>query len=387
MTQRSTGSAGTIALVAGEASGDSLGAGLIRAIKAIRSDIEFVGIGGPQMISAGLTSWYPQEWLAVRGYSEVIAALPRLLRVRRELANRLKANKPLAFIGIDAPDFNLGLEKKLKHAGVQTIHYVCPSLWAWREKRVLTLAASTDHVLCVFPFESGLLQKHGVTSTFVGHRSADVAVGRQGRAAAREELRLGIETPVFALLPGSRQSELEYHAELFIQVAQRIHAAIPAAQFLVPFASRPTRMFFEEQVYKLSAQSVPMNLMYGHADLALTAADVGLIASGTATLEAALAECPHAITYRISPSTYRMVMRKLRVPYVGLPNVLSGEFVVPELLQHHATVDNLSTTLLNLMRDGPLRETMSARLGALRGSLTQGADEVAARAVLRIVGR
>jgi lipid-A-disaccharide synthase len=387
MTQARSKSAGTIALVAGEASGDALGAGLIRAIKAIRSDIDFVGIGGPQMISAGLTSWYPQEWLAVRGYSEVIAALPRLLRVRRELARRLSVEKPLAFVGIDAPDFNLGLEKKLKRAGVQTVHYVCPSLWAWREKRVLTLAASTDHVLSVFPFESSLLSKHGVNSTYVGHRMADVARGRAGRAAAREELRLDQDTPVFALLPGSRQSELDYHAALFIETAQRIQQAIPAAHFLIPFASRPTRTFFEETLYRLGAQSLPMSLMFGHADLALTAADVGLVASGTATLEAALAECPHAITYRVSPSTYRMVMKKLRVPYVGLPNVLSGQFVVPELIQHHATAENLSMAMLNMYRDPPYRATVSAKLGQLRGALTHGADEVAARAVLRIVGR
>ncbi len=384
---RPSGAGGTIALVAGEASGDALGAGLIRAIKAIRADLEFVGIGGPQMISAGLTSWYPQEWLAVRGYSEVVAALPRLLRVRGDLARRLSANKPLAFIGIDAPDFNLGLEKKLKRVGVQTIHYVCPSLWAWREKRVLTLAASTDHVLSVFPFESSLLAKHGVNSTYVGHRMADVARGRAGRESAREELRLDDDTPTFALLPGSRQSELTYHAELFIQVAQRIQHAIPNAQFLVPFASRPTRTFFEEKMYALGAQGLPINLMFGHADLALTAADVGLVASGTATLEAALAECPHAITYRVSSSTYRMVMKKLRVPYVGLPNVLSGQFVVPELIQHHATPENLSMVLLNLYRDPGLRTSMSGRLGQLRGALAQGADEVAARAVLRIVGR
>ncbi len=378
------GHAGTLAFVAGEASGDALGAGLIRALKSKRSDLKFVGIGGPQMISAGLQSWYPQEWLAVRGYSEVIAALPRLLRVRRALAQRLTHEKPLAFIGIDAPDFNLGLERKLKNAGVQTIHYVCPSLWAWREKRALTLHKSVDHVLSVFPFERAILDKHGIASTFVGHRMADVARGRSETLATREELRIKPDAPLFAMLPGSRQSELQYHSDLFISVAKQISAKIPAAQFLVPFASRATRDYFETRMYALEAQHLKFTLMFGHADWALTAADVALVASGTATLEAALAECPHVITYRVSDSTYRAVMRKLRVPYVGLPNVLAGDFVVPELIQHHATTDNLTQVMLNLFEDKPLRTQVSARLGTLRASLQQGADEVAANAVMRV---
>jgi lipid-A-disaccharide synthase len=376
--------AATLALVAGEASGDALGAGLIRAIRRSRTNVRFVGIGGPQMISAGLKSWYPQEWLAVRGYSEVISALPRLLRVRSALVSRLKAERPHAFIGIDAPDFNLGLERKLRHAGVQTIHYVCPSLWAWREKRVHTLAASANHVLSVFPFERALLDRHGISSTFVGHRMADVAQGRESTLGVRNELRIAHHAPLFALLPGSRQSELQYHSDLFIRVAMKIAAKIPAAQFLVPFASRATRDQFEQRLYMLGAQALPLTLMFGHADMALTAADVALVASGTATLEAALAECPHIITYRVSDSTYRMVKRKLRVPYVGLPNALSGDHVVPELLQYDATSENLAQAVCNLYDDKTLRREMSARLGALRASLRQGADEVAAQAVIRL---
>jgi lipid-A-disaccharide synthase len=375
----------TLALVAGEASGDALGAGLIEALRAQRPELTFVGIGGPQMIGAGLTSWYPQEWLAVRGYAEVLASLPRLLRVRRELAARLSAQKPAAFIGIDAPDFNLGLERKLKRAGVRTIHYVCPSLWAWREKRVLTLGQSADHVLSVFPFEPPLLSKHGIASTFVGHRMADVALGRGGMLQTRRELKVSEDGPVFALLPGSRQSELDFHADLFIGVARKIIERIPTAQFLVPFASRPTRDFFESRMYTLGAEQLPFTLLFGHADWALTAADVGLVASGTATLEAALAECPHVITYRVSPSTYRMVMRKLRLPYVGLPNVLCKAHVVPELIQDNATVDNLSQALLNLYRDKRLRLTMSLRLASIRSSLKQGADQLAAQTVLRLL--
>ncbi len=374
----------TLAFVAGEASGDALGAGLIRAIKQRRSDVQFVGIGGPQMIAAGLTSWYPQEWLAVRGYSEVIAALPRLLRVRSELTSRLRALRPSAFIGIDAPDFNLGLERKLKSSGIQTIHYVCPSLWAWREKRATTLGRSADHVLSVFPFERAILDKHGVPSTFVGHRMADVARGRAGQAAARTELKLPEGVPVFALLPGSRDSELSFHADLFIRTAQKIHEKIPSAQFLVPSANRSTRQFFETRLYMCDAQQLPISLMFGHADWALTAADVALVASGTATLEAALAEVPHAITYRLTDSTFRMVMRKLRVPWVGLPNVLAGEFVVPELLQEHATPANLSQVLCNYWDDPHLRANVAGRLGQLRGSLQQGADQIAASTVLRL---
>jgi lipid-A-disaccharide synthase len=296
----------------------------------------------------------------------------------------LKSLKPNAFVGIDAPDFNLGLEKKLKHAGVQTVHYVCPSLWAWREKRALTLSNSTDHVLSVFPFERAILDKHGIASTYVGHRLADVARGRAGQSQTRGELKILPSSSVFALLPGSRESELAYHAELFIHTAQKIHARVPTAQFLVPFASRKTRQMFEDQMYRIGAQALPFTLMYGHADDALTAADLALVASGTATLEAALAEVPHVITYRLSPATYRMVMRKLRVPWVGLPNVLAKDFVVPELLQDHATADNLSQVLLNLLSDESLRRAMSARLRGLRASLQQGADEVAASTVLRL---
>lgn len=374
----------TLALVAGEASGDALGAGLIRAIQRRRRDIEFVGIGGPQMIAAGLKSWYPQEWLAVRGYTEVLAALPRLWRVRRELTARLKALRPRAFIGIDAPDFNLWLERKLKQAGVQTIHYVCPSLWAWREKRALTLGKSTDHVLSVFPFERAILERHGIASTFVGHRMADFARGRAGQAQARAELKLSPAATVIALLPGSRESELQFHADVFIHTASQILSKVPTAQFLVPFASRKTRNLFEERMYACNAQQMPFTLMYGHADDALTAADIALVASGTATLEAALAEVPHVIMYRLSPATYKMVKRKLRVPWVGLPNVLANDFVVPELLQDDATVTNLSQALLNLLADEGLRHAMSQRLATLRSSLRQGADDVAASTVLRL---
>jgi lipid-A-disaccharide synthase len=267
---------------------------------------------------------------------------------------------------------------------VQTVHYVCPSLWAWREKRALTLGRSTDHVLSVFPFERAILDKHGIASTYVGHRLADVARGRAGQADARAELKLSPSSQVFALLPGSRESELAYHADVFIRTAQKIFALVPTAQFLVPFASRKTRQMFEETLYRVGAQELPFTLMFGHADDALTAADLALVASGTATLEAALAEVPHVITYRLSPSTYKMVMRKLRVPWVGLPNVLANDFVVPELLQDNATPDNLSQVLLNLLNDAPLRRAMATRLGTMRASLQQGADDVAASAVLRL---
>ncbi len=341
-----------IAMVAGEASGDLLGAHLVSAVKGAVPGARFMGIGGPRMQAAGFEAWHPAEALAVRGYVEVIKHLPRILGIRNDLRRRLVADPPDLFIGIDAPDFNLGLEGQLKARGIRTVQYVSPQVWSWRPHRIPHLRRSTDRVLCLFPFEVPFLERHGVSATFVGHPLADHIPEIPNRDLAREQFRLSGVPNVIALLPGSRQSELEYMADLFVQTAQRIHAQIGGVHFLVPLQSRETRALFEEAIYRNGAQELPLTILFGHAQMAMTAADVVLLASGTATLEAALLKRSMVVTYRLSPATFAAVKRKgHRLPYVSLPNILAGRFVVPEVLQDDATPENLSQALLNVLND------------------------------------
>ncbi|MBK7470826.1 MAG: lipid-A-disaccharide synthase [Betaproteobacteria bacterium] len=375
-----------IAIVAGEASGDLLGAELIRAVRARRSDLEFYGVGGPKMQAAGCDILEASSALAVRGLTEVLRHLPRLFRLRGQLVRRFAADRPALFIGIDAPDFNLGLEKKLKRRGLRTIHYVSPSVWAWREERIKTIGAAADHVLALFPFEPALYAKAGVAATYVGHPLADAAPLLSQRAARRAQRQFAREQPVVALLPGSRTSELEMHADLFIGVARKFHAAHPDAHFLVPLVNRETRMQFENALYRVGAEKLPLTLLYGHADDAFTTADVALVASGTATLEAALYRCPHVIAYRVGGLTARWVRRRLRVPWVGLPNVLAGQFIVPEFLQEDANVDNLAQALLNLYADTVVRDELAELFSRLHHALRQGSAERAAAVVLAALG-
>ena len=323
----------TIGIVAGEASGDALGAALIRAVRARIPNARFVGVAGPRMEAAGCEAWYPVEILSVRGIVEVLSRLPQLFALRRALIRRLLAPRVQLFIGVDAPDFNLGLEARLKRAGVRTMHFVSPSIWAWRRERVRKIRRSIHRMLALFPFEPPLYEAADVPVTFVGHPLAQEVAARGSRRAAREQLKLGLAVPVFALLPGSRASEIEMHGDLLLQTAAALHALRPDAHFLVPLATRATRDRFEAAIYRLGLERMPLTLLYGHATDALRAADVGLVASGTATLEAALAGCPHVIFYRLHALTAFIVRRKLVVPWIGLPNILAGRFVVPELLQ------------------------------------------------------
>ena len=328
-----------VAMVAGEASGDLLGAHLMDALKAAHPDVEFAGIGGPRMLARGFTSQVPQERLAVRGYVEVLSRLPELLRIRRTLRDTLLAEKPDVFIGIDAPDFNLGLEKWLKQAGLRTVHYVSPSVWAWRPERVVKIGDSADQVLCLFPMEKPLYDAAGVPATFVGHPLASEIDIAPDQNAMREQLGLPKAAPVFALLPGSRKSELEFMGGLYIDVARQLLARYPDAQFLVPLATRPTMDQFDQLLTRHKAWDLPIRKLFGHAQMAMIAADVVLVTSGTATLEVALTKKPMVISYKLSWLTYQLVKRKLKLPYVGLPNILAKRFVVPELLQKDATVE------------------------------------------------
>jgi len=371
----------TIGIVAGEASGDALAATLIRAVRARLPHARFVGIAGPQMQAAGCETWYPMETLAVRGLVEVLARLPELVAVRRALARRLVAEPVSLFVGVDAPDFNLGLERKMKRRGVRTMHFVSPSVWAWRRERVGRIGHSVHRMLALFPFEPPIYADAGVPVTFVGHPLAQHAAASGSRREAREQLQLPPAQPVFALLPGSRASELDMHGDLVLQTAAALHAARPDARFLVPLATRPTRARFEAALYRLELDRLPLTLLYGHATEALRAADVALVASGTATLEAALARCPHVIFYRVNALTAHIVRRKLLLPWVGLPNVLAGRFVVPELLQDDATVDNLAQAALNLFDDTVTRHRLEALFAGFAAALTADTGTLAADAV------
>ena len=371
----------TIGIVAGEASGDALAATLIQAVRARLPQARFVGVAGPKMEAAGCIAWYPLEMLSVRGFVEVLSRLPQLVLLRRALARRLKAEGALMFIGVDAPDFNLGLEAKLKRAHVRTVHFVSPSVWAWRRGRVAGIRRSVHRMLALFPFEPALYEAAGVPVTFVGHPLAQEAAGIGSRREAREQLKLGIAQPVFALLPGSRASELDMHGDLLLQTAAALFAARPDARFLVPLATRPTRDRFEAAIYRLGLQQLPLTLLYGHATEALRAADVALVASGTATLEAALARCPHVIFYRVNALTARIVGSKLLLPWVGLPNVLAGRFVVPELLQDDVTVENLAQAAGNLYDDTVTRRRLEALFAGFAASLAVETGGLAADAV------
>jgi lipid-A-disaccharide synthase len=378
---REGGEGVTIGIVAGEASGDALGAELVRAVRARIPAARFAGIAGPRMEAAGCEAWYPMSRLALRGYAEVVSELPALLLIRRDVRRRLLAARAMLFVGVDAPDFNLGLEAALKRAGVRTIHYVSPSVWAWRRERIAAITRSADRLLALFPFEPPLYAAAGLPVTFVGHPLAAEAATATSRRETREILKLDAREAAFALLPGSRLSELEMHSELVLRAAAEILEAQPTAKFLVPLVSRETLEYFDSVRYRLNLETLPLTILYGHADQALRAADVGIVASGTATLEAALSRCPHLIFYRVNPLTARIVARKLLLPYVGLPNVLAGCFVVPEFLQTEATAANLARAALNLYDDTIVRRRLEALFAAMAQSLAADTASIAADAV------
>jgi lipid-A-disaccharide synthase len=370
----------TIGIVAGEASGDALGAELIAAVRSRLPGVHFVGVAGPRMEAAGCEAWYPIARLGLRGYVEVVSQLPALVALRRDLRRRLVKAKAALFVGIDSPDFNLGLEARLKRSGVRTIHYVSPSVWAWRPERIRSIARSAHRLLALFPFEPPLYASAGLPVTFVGHPLAKAAATASTRRQMRDVLKLDRE-PAFALLPGSRMSELEMHSELLLRVARELHEAHPTARFLVPLVSRETREHFETIRDRLELHDLPLTILYGHADEALKAADVALIASGTATLEAVMARCPHLVFYRVHALTARIVAGKLLLPYVGLPNVLAGRFVVPEFLQSDATVANLARAALNLHDDVLVRRRTEALFAGMSRSLAADTATLVADAV------
>jgi lipid-A-disaccharide synthase len=371
-----------VGIVAGEASGDVLGSHLINALKSHVDDIEFVGIAGPKMLAAGATALYPMEKLAVRGYVEVLRHYREIVGIRSQLKRHFLKHPPDIFIGIDAPDFNLNLETALKAGGIPTIHYASPSIWAWRGERIHKIAKAVSRILVLFPFEEPLYRKAGIAVTYVGHPLADMLPEQPDRAAARSQLKLPQEGRVVALLPGSRQSELVAMADTFVQTAQEIHSRSPGTHFLVPLVTRETRRLFEEALYRCEALDLPLTVLFGHADDAMAAADAVLVASGTATLEAALLKRPMVITYKMPQLSWQLMHRRGYLPYVGLPNVLAGRFVVPELLQHDATPQNLAQALLNLLNDKVVTQRLVTEFTRQHRELKQNTADKAARAIL-----
>ena len=375
-----------IALVAGEASGDLLGAHLLEALKERIPGVEAYGIGGPRMQSAGMQSWYPMEWFSVRGYVEVLKSLPKLLRVRRELKRRLLADPPDLFIGIDAPDFNIDLEIALRAGGITTVQYVSPAIWGWRRERIHKIKRAACKILALFPFEPEIYERAGVPVAYVGHPLADELPEYPDRETARERMRLSPKQTVIAVLPGSRQSEVREMGELFVATAKLVMEQIPNVHFLVPLVTRETRVIFEEAIYRQQAEALPITILFGHAHMAMTAADAVLVASGTATLEAALLKRPMVISYKVPGISAWITQRKAHVPYLGLPNILSGEFVVPEILQSEATAENLAQALCNQLQDKVVRKRLEERFLEIHRSLRQDNAARAVDAILPLLG-
>ena len=384
-----------IAIAAGEASGDLLGSHLIRALKAQRSDLTFIGIAGPKMIGEGAKSLFPIEKLSVRGYVEVLKHLYGLLKLRKSLLKQLLAEKPDIFIGVDAPDFNFWLERKLKKRSISTIHYVSPSIWAWRGGRMGKIKRAVSHVLALFPFEHALYEKAGVAVTYVGHPLADELPLKPSKTAAREILKIEKHKLVIAMLPGSRQSEVKQHADLLIKTAQIISKENKNSQFLVPLITRETRQLFETALYNnishnqanLNNEDTPderldLDILFGHAHDAMEAADIVIVASGTATLEAALLKKPMVITYRMPAISWQILKRMRYQPYVGLPNILAGKFLVPELLQHDATPQKLADAVASLLSDDAYLKEINQEFTTIHHNLRQNSAKKAAEVVL-----
>ncbi len=370
-----------VALVAGEASGDILGAGLMQALKTRHPQIEFIGVGGPLMQAEGLQSYFPMERLAVMGLVEVLGRLPELLARRRRLRQSIIAAKPDVFIGIDAPDFNLGLELKLRRAGIKTVHYVSPSVWAWRQKRVLKIREACDLMLTLFPFEAQFYDAHQVPVRFVGHPLADAIPHLADRALARETLDLPLDEPVVALLPGSRGGEVARLGELFLDAAVRLRTLRPGIRFVLPCASPERRAQLEQM---LMGRDLPLTLLDGRSHDALAACDAVLIASGTATLEALLYKRPMVVAYKVAPLTYRILKRLVTSAYISLPNLLAERLLVPELIQDAATAESLAQLLAPLIDDG---QVQTEGFDVIHRALRRNASQQAAEAVLQLTGR
>jgi lipid-A-disaccharide synthase len=372
-------------MVAGETSGDLLAGLLLDGLNARWPGLRAVGIGGPQMARRGFDAWWPSDKLAVRGYVEVLRHYREIVGIRAQLKERLLQQRPDVFIGVDAPDFNLDLERDLKAAGIRTVHFVSPSVWAWRPERIEKIKRSVDHVLCIFPFEVALLERHGIAATYVGHPLADMIPMTPDRAAARRVLGLRDDAPVVAILPGSRQSEIKYLAARFFAAAALMRQTNPALRFIIPAV--PALQAQIEQAARDAGMAQHVQIVSGQSHAALAACDVTLIASGTATLEAALFKRPMVIAYNMHWLSWQLMRRKQLQPWVGLPNILCREFVVPELLQEAATPSNLAAAVLQWF-DAPERmAALQQKFTALHAELQRDTSRLATDAIEQILAR
>ncbi len=372
-----------LALVAGEASGDLLGGLLLAGLNQRWPRLQAAGIGGPRMAAQGFDAWWPHERLSVFGYVDALKRLPELLRIRRQLGDRLLVERPAAFIGIDAPDFNFGLETRLREGGLKTIHFVCPSIWAWRGERVAKLRAAADHVLCLFPFEPELLQRHGVPASYVGHPLADAIPLEVPRAAARAALGLAEDDTVVALLPGSRRSEITHIAPRLLAAAALMQRQRPGLRFVMPVV--PGLAGLVAPFITQHAKGVAIQQLDGRSHEALAACDVTLLASGTASLEAALFKRPMVITYHLAWLNWQRMKRMRYQPWVGLPNILAREFLVPELIQDAATPAALAREGLALLDDTPRCAALARRFTEIHLQLRCNTAQRAADAIAQVI--
>lgn len=370
-------------MVAGEPSGDILGAALLDGLAARLPEARSYGIGGPRMIAHGFDAHFPMEKLTVRGYVEALRHIPEILGIRNELKRQLLADPPDAFVGVDAPDFNFGLEHALREHGIPTVHLVCPSIWAWRGGRIKKIAKAVDHMLCVFPFEKPLLEKAGVAATYVGHPLADQIPLEPDVAGARVTLGLPASGPVIGVLPGSRRSEIELIGPTFFDAMALMQQREPGVRFVMPAATPALRELLKPLVD--AHPTLALTLIDGNAQLAMTAADALLVKSGTVTLEAALLKKPMVISYKVPWLTGQIMRRQGYLPYVGLPNILAGRFVVPEILQHFATPQALADATLTQLRDDANRRTLTEIFTEMHHVLKQNTAQRAAEAVAQVV--
>ncbi|MCH2240661.1 MAG: lipid-A-disaccharide synthase [Aquabacterium sp.] len=374
-----------LALVAGEASGDLLAGMLLQALHVRWPGLASAGIGGPRMQEQGFDAWWPSQKLAVHGYAEALRAYRELSGIRRQLAERIKHERPDLFIGVDAPDFNLGLERWLKEDGIKTVHFVSPSVWAWRGGRIRKIAAAVDHMLCLFPFEPALYAEHGVAATYVGHPLADAIPLEPPRVAARAALGLADGDEVVALLPGSRGGEATHIAPVFLQAAALMRRSRPALRFVLPMAPG-----LEDRLRAMVAEHAPdaaIQLVAGRSHEVLAACDVTLIASGTATLEAALFKRPMVIAYRMNALSWQIMRRMRYQPWIGLPNILARDFLVPELLQNDATPERLAHETLAWLDDPARMARVQARFLDIHYTLRQDTAQRAGDAIAQVLGR
>ena len=372
----------TIALVAGETSGDILGAGLIRTLKKHHPNIKFVGIAGPLMQAEGCQAWYEMDELSVMGIVEVLGRLRRILAIRRDITKRLIDLKPDIFIGIDAPDFNLALEGKLKQAGIKTIHYVSPSVWAWKQKRVFKIKRNTNLILAFLPFEKAFYDKFDVPCRFIGHKMADDIPLEPDQTAMRQQLGIPVDCQCLALLPGSRHAEVTLLSEPFLKAAQLLRDKLPDLHIVVPLVNSKRRAEFE-QIKAEIAPELKLQLLDGHAREAMIASNAAILASGTVALECMLAKCPMVVGYKMKAFTFWLAKKLIKTPYVSLPNILAGKEIVPELLQHDCTPENIANHVLPFL-EGDNTE-LKATFLALHKQIRCNADEQAAQAVLDVL--